>query len=153
MLKNRITAMRKLITAAALLLLFSDASAALFLAYPGVYPAKVVSVESANIVVLSTNVWTGYSKTFRVTLRDVEVPQDTPAAPVCQRTLAAKALEFTQKFLSNATNVQLRDIQMEDTASKNAVAPIFTEQGSLADALKQKGLGRPPGDKPGKPWC
>lgn len=123
-----------------------------YLAYPGSFPSKVLAVQSAARVVLEVAVWTGMTRTYTVTVPDIDVPRTSADAPKCERDLAAKSITFAQQFLSNTKQVLARDLRMHDTGGDVAKGAIITDAGSLADALKSKGFARSP-DKASTPWC
>lgn len=123
-----------------------------YLAYPGSLPSKVMAVQSAARVVLEVAVWTGMTRTFTVTVPDIDVPRTSADAPKCERDLAEKSIAFAQQFLGNTKHVLARDLRMHDTGGDVAKGAIITEAGSLADALKSKGFARSP-DKSNTPWC
>jgi len=124
-----------------------------FNAYPGKYKSKLVSVETANIVYLSVDVWPGYPRNFRISLPNVAVPVNHPEAPACQIELVQKALDFTNEFMTNAKTIEVRDIKMESTGEEDGVTNIYTNKGSLASKLLKEGLARPVSVDVTKPWC
>lgn len=124
-----------------------------FNAYPGTYEASFLNVEAANIINVSAKVWTGYPKSLRITLPNIDVPVNHAKAPVCQAKMVQDALDFTNKFMSEAKKVQVSDIYMDNTASSDATTNIVTNAGSLADALLSKGLARPASIDKKQPWC
>ncbi len=136
-----------------LLAVSSMLHAAMFVAYPGRYPARVVAVESPKVIAVQATVWPGYSRALHITLPGIAVPLDGPGAPRCQRELALRARGFVEDFLFHAQGVELRDIRMQDTALEEAEAAIFTERGSLQEAMKEAGLARPGDVDPQRPWC
>lgn len=142
-------------TIAALTVLTGTAAQAapLYVAYPGSYPATVSTVETAARMEMNIMVWPGFARVLHVTLPGIDIPKDTSSAPACERKLAQEAKKFTQSFLSSAKKIQVHDIQMQDTGTDIAQAPVFTEAGSLSEALKTKGFARDSSTKPAKPWC
>lgn len=128
-------------------------AAPMYVAYPGSYPATAANVETAARIEMNVLVWAGFARVLHVTLPGIDIPRDTSSAPVCERKMAQEAKKFTQSFLAAAKKIQVRDIQMRDTGTDIAEAPIFTEAGSLSEALKTKGFARASGAKPVKPWC
>jgi hypothetical protein len=124
-----------------------------FNAYPGKYKATLVSVEAANIVYLSVDVWAGYPRNLRITLPNIAVPVDHPDAPACQAELVQKAVDFTNEFMTKAQFIEVKDLRMESTDQEDAITNIYTDQGSLASKLKEKGLARPASVEVTKPWC
>ena len=124
-----------------------------FNAFPGKMKSKLVSVEAANVINVSVAVWPGYPRNFRITLPNLAIPENHPKAPACQIELIQKGLDFTNEFLKDAKNIEVRDIMMENTASPDALSNIYTDKGSLAAKLIAKGLARPASVKPTKPWC
>jgi len=130
-----------------------SATAQVYNAFPGKYNATLVNVESANVVILSADVYPGYPRNIRVTLPEIAVPVVHSKAPACQIELVQKALDFTVKFMSEAKKIEVRDIKMQSTDQEDAVTHIYTEQGSLARKLKSEGLARPSSVKTDEPWC
>ncbi len=128
-------------------------AAPMYVAYPGSYPATVATVETAARAEMNVLVWPGFARVLHVTLPGIDIPKDTSSAPACERKLAQEAKKFTQSFLASAKKIQVHDIQMQDTGTDIAQAPIFTEAGSLSEALKTKGFARDSSAKPAKPWC
>lgn len=122
-------------------------------AYPGKYKSTLISVEAANIVYLSVDVWAGYPRNFRITLPNIAVPVNHPKAPVCQIELIQKALDFTNEFMANAQSIEVKDLKMENTGEEDAVTNVYTDQGSLASELTKEGLARPASVDVTKPWC
>lgn len=145
----------KILTTAALSFVVSSsvASDATFNAYPGTYKASFVKVEAANIIHISAKVWTGYPKQLRITLPDIDVPEDHPAAPTCQAKMVQDALELTTKFMADAKKIKVTDIYMENTASIDGSTNIVTDAGKLSDALFSKGLARSSSINKKQPWC
>lgn len=123
-----------------------------YVAYEGAYGAKLKSVESAAKVVLEIPVWTGFVRDFDITLPDIVVPSSKGAA-ACERAMAERAKAFTESFLAHASKIEARDLLMHDSADENARAGVFTDAGSLADALKAEGLARPDNINADAPWC
>lgn len=124
-----------------------------FNAYPGSYKVKLIKVEAANIVHIIADVWAGFPRAFRVTLPDIEVPVDYPKAPACHTELVQKALQFTKDFMTNAKYIKVDGIYMENTGQQDAQTKIYTDKGSLGDALSKEGLARPDTTDAKKPWC
>ena len=125
-----------------------------YVAYPGSYPAKVKSVESAAQMTMEVPVWTGFVRDFSITLPDVSVPRNTGEAPECERQLAERAKKFTESFLAQGGRLQARDLTMTDSADKNAKAGVFSEAGdSLTEALRSEGLARAIDVGADVPWC
>ena len=135
------------------LLLCSTLNAAEYVPYPGRMMGKLVSVDSPITVTLTMQTWPGFFRDFTVTMPGIVVPEDTSGAPDCQRELAAKAMTFTREFLADAKKIIAPDMRMENSADKNAIAPILTDKGSLGEALIAEGLARPDSVDPTKPWC
>jgi len=130
-----------------------SATAEPFNAYPGKYKSTLISVEAANIMQLSVDVWPGYPKSLRITLPGIAVPVNQSKAPACQIKLVQEALDFTNKFMSEAKTIEVRDIKMENTGEVDAVANVYTNRGSLASELTKKGLARPASVDVSEPWC
>jgi len=121
--------------------------------YEGSYSAVLKSVKAANLIELTAQVWSGYDRFFRITLPGIQVPEMTEEAPICQKALAAKALQFSKAYLKRAQKIDVRSIRMEDSTRPDGHAMIVTEAGSLADQLLKKGLARPDTAKADEPWC
>lgn len=131
----------------------SSALAASFVAYPGVYPIAVIEVRDAKTFYVNAAVWPGFERNFVITQPGIDIPSNAIRAPACEQKLAAKAKAFTESFFKGADSSEVRNIEMADTASENAVAVAYTEQGSLVDALLEKGFARPSTTDPATPWC
>lgn len=123
-----------------------------YVAYAGSYGAKLKGIESASKVVLEISTWTGFVRDFKITLPDIVVPSSKGAA-ACERDMAERAKKFTESFLAQAARIEARDLLMHDSADENAKAGVFTEAGSLADALRAEGLARPSNMNADAPWC
>ena len=120
--------------------------------YPGKLSAQVVNVLSASTINIEAETWPGYSKTFKISLPDVQVPSST-SEKICQRKLAEQALAFTQDFLAAGTTITVSDLKMANSSSQSATAKINTNQGSLIDALKSHGFARSAENATEEPWC
>lgn len=142
-----------LVSAIAMLGVVSSVAAELFNAYPGKFKSTLISVEAANIVNLSVDVWPGYPRNLRITLPNIAVPVNHSEAPDCQIALVQQALDFTNEFMTEAKDIEVRNIKMENTGQEEAVTNIYTNQGSLASKLTEKGLARPASAEITKPWC
>lgn len=129
------------------------ANSALYTAYPGEYPVVIKRIERPNVIAVDAIVWTGFSRALRITLPGIEVPTASDDAPACQRELAERAQSLSESFLLGAKAVKVRDIEMENTGKDDAYAPLYTERGSLSDALLKAGLARPNGTEADTPWC
>ena len=144
---------RRALFAVAALGFAASSLAASFIAYPGVYPIAVIEVRDAKTFYVNAAVWPGFERNFVITQPGIDIPSDGIRAPACEQKLAAKAKAFTQSFFKGAESSEVHNIEMADTASENAVAVAYTEQGSLVDALLEKGFARPSGTDPATPWC
>lgn len=131
----------------------APALAASFVAYPGVYPIAVIEVRDAKTFYVNAAVWPGFERNFVITQPGIDIPSDAIRAPACEQKLAAAAKAFTEAFFKGADSSEVHNIEMADTASENAVAVAYTEQGSLVDALLEKGYARKSGTDPAAPWC
>lgn len=127
--------------------------AAEYVPYPGTYPARLKSVETPARFVFEIPVWTGFTRVFTITLPGVAVPRSTGGAPACERELANRAKNFSESFLTQALRVEVHDITMQDSSDANAKAPVFTNVGSLAEALKKNGFARSSDVASDTPWC
>ncbi|MBA2239072.1 MAG: hypothetical protein H0W24_10315 [Lysobacter sp.] len=146
------SALRAGALAALAALMFAPLQAREYVPYPGSYSALLKSVEAADKVVLQIQVWTGFERDFKITLPDIVVPSGKAAA-ACEREMAERAKKFTESFLTQASRVETRDLLMHDSADDNAKAGVFTEAGSLADALRAEGLARPSNINADAAWC
>lgn len=124
-----------------------------FATYPGVYPIYVMEVRSAKTLYVNAAVWPGFQRTFLITVPGIAIPSDNIKAPACEQALAAKAKAFTQAYFKDAERPEIRDVQMQNTALEDGSANAYTEKGSLADALLEKGFARPDSVDPATPWC
>ncbi len=122
-------------------------------AFPGKYKAKLIDVEAANVVNLYVDVWSGYPRSFRISLPGIAIPVATPKAPACQIEMVQKAEDLTRDFMSEAEFIEVRNIKMENTGGQDATSDVYTDKGSLISKLKSEGLARPASTKPTKPWC
>lgn len=131
----------------------AGAAEAEYVPYPGVYPARLKSVETPGRFVFEVPVWTGFVRVLTITIPDIAVPRSTGGAPKCERELAGRARKFSEAFLTQASRVEVHDITMQNTGDTNAKAPVFTNAGSLADALKKGGFARSSDVPSDTPWC
>ncbi|NOR69730.1 MAG: hypothetical protein GQ532_08585 [Methylomarinum sp.] len=120
--------------------------------YPGKLSAQVVNVVSASTINIEAETWPGYSKTFKVSLPNIQVPSSN-SEKICQRKLAEQALAFTQDFLAAGTTITVSDLKMANSSSLSATAKILTNQGSLTDALISHGFARSAENVTEEPWC
>ena len=135
------------------LLSISSLSMADYSPYPGKRSVKLISVEAANVVVVSFEAWPGYGRTLRIKLPNLDVPGNSIKPKQCELDLAQKAIEFTREFVADLSTVDVQDMQMEDSAADQAVSSIMTNKGSLGAALKKEGLARSNAIDPETPWC
>ena len=124
-----------------------------YLAYEGKFNAYVLNVEAANVINISVDVWSGFPRTFRVTLPNTAVPINHPKAPACQAELVQKAVDFTTDFLKESKKIEVRDIKLSGSSDTDVELNIYTEKGNLAQKLKAAGLARPASIDKLKPWC
>ena len=151
-MKSSITKITGLILGVIGSLIFA-ASSSPFNAYPGEYSAKLIRVETTNIIHITADVWSGYPKSVRITLPGIVVPQADPKAKACHALLMQKGLEFTQKYMTDAKEIKVKDIYMENTGEIDGIANIYTDSGSLVTALLNKGFARASSIDNNKPWC
>ncbi len=152
MANNSLIKIVRIITIAITITLTTNIAAQEYNPYPGQLPARVVNVISASTINIEAETWPGYSKTFKVSLPDIQIPNSS-SEKVCQRQLAEKALAFTKDFLAAGTNITVSDLKMANSSSQSATAKIQTNQGSLSEALKNHGFARSAENKTEKPWC
>ncbi|WP_022948839.1 hypothetical protein [Methylohalobius crimeensis] len=125
-----------------------------YVPYPGKVEVRVQQVPSPKAVIVGFETWPGFSRNFRVTLPDIEVPKDAPGAAECERRLARKARAFVQNFLTEESrSVYIVDMRMADSATGNGVASIVTDRGELKRILLDKGWARPSSQPTNEPWC
>lgn len=138
---------------ASLMLMLSSVAFADYVPYPGKKQVKLVSIEAANILVINFETWPGYGKTLKIKLPDLVLPGSSAKPSLCELKLAKKALKFTKSYLKSLKKVTVEDMRMETSADNNAISPIYTSKGSLAQGLIKKGLARSSSTKSNKPWC
>lgn len=121
--------------------------------FPGKLPATIVSIEAANIIHVNIETWPGFRRDFRVTLPNLALPGQGEKAKECELQLAQQAYDFTVNFLSNATTVHVNDMEMENSASLDAVSSIHTNNGSLDNALRRERLAKLAPSAHNESWC
>lgn len=121
--------------------------------FPGKYKAKLINVEAANIINLHVDVWSGYPRSFRISLPGISIPVAVLKAPACQLVMVKKAESITNKFITEAMFIEVKNIMMENTGGLDAISDVYTDKGSLSTKLKSEGLARPSSTKSSKPWC
>ena len=134
-------------------ILSANVTAISFNAYPGQFKAKLINVEAANIINVSVDVWSGYPRNFRVTLPNIVLPENNNKAPACQIALIQKGIDFANNFLTDATDLKVKNLMMENTAEMDALSNIYTDKENLSDELVAEGLARPASVESTKPWC
>ncbi len=142
---------KQAISTSILVMLFSTICNADYMPYPGKIPVKLVTVESANIVVIGFDTYPGYYRKFRITLPGIEVP--SVSASICETALATRAKEFTRTFVTESKKLRVHDMVMQTSADDDASAHLFTAKGSLADALVNEKLARLSTSSTSGPWC
>ena len=103
--------------------------------FPGKIPATIVSIEAANIILVNIETWPGFRRDFRITLPNLALPGQGEDVKECELELAQRAHNFAINFLSDSTTVHVKDMQMVDSASLDAVSSIYTNKGTLDNAL------------------
>lgn len=121
--------------------------------FPGKLSATLVHVEAANIIHVNIETWPGFRRDFRVTLPNLVVPGQGEDVTACELALAQQAYDFTVNFLSDTTTVHVKDMQMESSSSEDAISSIYTDHGTLDNALRRERLARPADIAAGAPWC
>lgn len=121
--------------------------------FPGKLPATLVHIEAANIIHVNIETWPGFRRDFRVTLPNLVVPGQGEDVTACELALAQQAYDFTVNFLSDTTTVHVKDMQMESSSSEDAITSIYTDHGTLDNALRRERLARPADIAAGAPWC
>ena len=124
-----------------------------YVPYPGKIQVKVRQVYAPNVVGVQFETWPGFYREFQVVLPGIEVPQDHPDVPACERKLARKAISLTRSFLARARKVYVVDMVMQDSASAAGEAPVITDRGALDQALLAEGLARRLDGASSQPWC
>lgn len=121
--------------------------------FPGKLPATIVDIEAANIIHVNIETWPGFRRDFRVTLPNLVVPGQGENVMACELALAQLAYDFAVNFLSDATTVHVKDMQMENSSSEDAISSIYTNNGSLDNALRREKLAKPAAFAHNEPWC
>lgn len=120
--------------------------------FPGKLPATIVNIEAAHIIHVNIETWPGFRRDFRVTLPNLALPGQGEEVKECELALAQQAYDFAFNFLSNATTVHVKDMQMTDSASLDAVSSIYTNNGTLDNALRREKLAKLAGSHD-ESWC
>jgi hypothetical protein len=141
------------------LLLFSTLALALLTTtaiaetpFPGKLPVTVTSIEAANIIHVNLETWPGFRRDIRIILPDLVLPGQGENVKECELALAKQAYDFTANFLSEAKDVSVKDMWMKNSASPDAISSIYTNNGTLDDALRKEGLAKPVSSH-NEPWC
>ncbi len=121
--------------------------------FPGKLPATIVNIEAANIIHVNIETWPGFRRDFRVTLPNLVVPGQGEDIMECELELAQLAYDFAVNFLSDSTTVHVKDMQMDNSSSEDATSSIYTNKGSLDNALRRERLARPTDIATNEPWC
>jgi hypothetical protein len=121
--------------------------------FPGKLPATIVNIEAANIIHVNIETWPGFRRDFRVTLPNLVVPGQGEDVMECELVLAQLAHDFAVNFLSDSTTVHVKDMQMDNSSSEDATSSIYTNKGSLDNALRRERLARPTDIATNEPWC
>ena len=121
--------------------------------FPGKLPGTIVGIEAANIIHVNIETWPGFRRDFRVILPNLAVPGQAEEITQCELELAQMAYDFTVNFLSDATDIRVKDMQMEHSASKDAFSSIYTSKGKLDNALRREKLAKPAVIAHNEPWC
>ena len=109
--------------------------------------------EASNIIHVNIETWPGFRRDVRVTLPNLLLPGQGEEVKECELELAQWAYDFAVNFLSEATTVHVKDMQMENSASKDAISSIYTNNGTLDNALRRERLAKPADLAHDKPWC
>lgn len=115
--------------------------------------AQLVAIKSVSSIDVSAETWPGFSRTFSISLSNIDTPKNSPDVSLCQQQLAQKALDFVQDYLGNASKIEIHNMTMKTSADTNANAELYTEKGSLNKALLSHGFARSDGVEQQKPWC
>ena len=121
--------------------------------FPGKLPAKIVNIEAAHIIHVNIETWPGFRRDFRITLPNLALPGQGEEIKECELALAQQAYDFAFNFLSNATTVHVRDMQMTDSASLDAISSIYTNNGTLDNALRREKLAKLAASTHDESWC
>ena len=121
--------------------------------FPGKLPATIVNIEAANIIHVNIETWPGFRRDFRVTLPNLAVPGQGEEVMDCELEMAQLAYDFAVNFLSDTTTVHVKDMQMENSSSEDATSSIYTDNGTLDNALRRERLARPADIAANEPWC
>ena len=134
-------------------MVYSSSALSEYVPFPGKLKVRLVNIEAANVVNVNFETWPGFGRTLRVTLPDVVLPGSSEKPAACELELANKALDLTTKYLKSANEISIIDVKMETSADTDVVTAVYTEKGSLAQALQKKGLARPSSVDSKTPWC
>ena len=121
--------------------------------FPGKLSATLVDIEAANIIHVNIETWPGFRRDFRITLPNLLLPGQGEEVKECELELAQWAYDFAVNFLSEATTIHVKDMQMENSASKDAISSIYTNNGTLDNALRRERLAKPADLAHDEPWC
>ncbi|MGV6852772.1 MAG: thermonuclease family protein [bacterium] len=123
------------------------------LVYAGRYSGSSAQVILANKIALTVPVWSGYERRFTITLSGIAIPSSAPKRPVCEKKLAAQALNFSKTLIQKADQIVVEDIRMQDSRKKEGFAQIFADDKKLSEQLLSAGLARSQSIPADQPWC
>lgn len=121
--------------------------------FPGKLPATIVDIEAANIIHVNIETWPGFRRDFRITLPNLVLPGQGEEIKECEFELIQRAHDFTVNFLSDVTTVHVKDMQMQNSGSFDAVSSIYTNKGTLDNALRRENLAKPTESEQNVHWC
>jgi len=116
----------------------------------GPYQADVVRVIDGDNVELDVHIWPGLIQRISLRLAGVDTPEKYGSA--CERKLAAKATEFTTKFLDGVNLVTVQDIENGKYAGR-VLGRLLMGEKDLAKELIEAKLARPYKGGKRKKWC
>lgn len=121
--------------------------------FPGKLPVTIVNIEAANIILVNLETWPGFRRDFRITLPNLVLPGQGEEVKECELELAKSAHDFAVNFLSDVTTVHVQDMEMENSAALDAISSIYTNKGTLDNALRREKLAKPAASVHNEPWC
>lgn len=148
------TSIRNALFGVAALLLVLPCKAVEFVPYPGKRMVRLMEVIAPDLIQVNFDTdMVGFFRAIRIRIPGIAIPKDVPDAALCERELAKQAMDFTQSFLRSAKNLYVKDMRMKTSADEEALSPILTNHGSLAEKLIDKGFARPNNVPSNMPWC
>lgn len=136
-----------------ILILFSLKVMADFVPVCGKVLVDLVWVESAGKIFVEYEAWPGFFRRLSITIPGIHLPGERLEPSSCELKLADQALQFTENFLAEAESIELHAIPINVHLIEHLETSLYTDQGSLIDALLRVGLARPDSSESSSPWC